>query len=83
MEIDKKKANHYYKLAAIGGSIEARHNLGGSETRVGNMNRALKHFMIAAEGRESHSLKALQQLYSKDMQRRMIMPNLYKLIKHT
>jgi TPR repeat protein len=65
VEIDKKKANHYYKLAAIGGSIEARHNLGGSEVRVGNMNRALKHFMIAAEGGESHSLKVIQQLYSK------------------
>ena len=28
VEIDKKKANHYYKLAAIGGNVYARCNLG-------------------------------------------------------
>ena len=26
-EIDEKKANHYYKLAAIGGDVTSRHNL--------------------------------------------------------
>jgi len=28
VEVDKKKANHYYELSAMRGSVEARHNLG-------------------------------------------------------
>ena len=64
MEIDKKKANHYYKLAAIGGNIVARYNLGNNEQRAGNMNRALKHFMSAAEEGEPISLKKIQKLYT-------------------
>ena len=50
VESDEKKANHYYKLAAMGGDVYARYNLGNNEEDAGNMNRALKHFMIAAEG---------------------------------
>ena len=63
-EIDKKKANHYYKVAAIGGDVNARYNLGNNEQRTGNMNRALKHYIIAAEGGHNISLKALQELYT-------------------
>ena len=63
-EIDKKKANHYFKLAAIGGDVYARHNLGNNEHRAGNMNRALKHYIIAAEGGYNNSLKAIQKLYT-------------------
>ena len=45
VEIDKEKANHYYKLAAIGGDVIARYNLGNSnnEEDESNMTRALKH----------------------------------------
>ena len=32
VEVDKEKAKHYYELAAIGGSVSARDNL-GSVTR--------------------------------------------------
>ena len=64
VEIDKKKANHYYKLAAMRGNVYARHNLGTMEVRAGDMKRALKHFMIAAEGGEPHSLKQIQKLYT-------------------
>ena len=35
VDIDKKKAKHYFKLAAIGGNVYARHNLGNSEALVG------------------------------------------------
>ena len=63
-EIDKKKANHYYELAAMGGDVYARYNLGNNEQRAGNMTRALKHYMIAAEGGEPHSLKKIQELYA-------------------
>ena len=31
MEIDEKKAEHYYELAAMNGSVHARHNLGCAE----------------------------------------------------
>ena len=64
VEIDEKKANHYYKLAAIRGSVYARYNLGDNEQRAGNMNRALKHYMIVAEGGEPSSLKKIQKLYT-------------------
>ena len=64
VEIDTKKAKHYYKLAAMAGGINARHNLGNNELRAGNMNRALKHYMIAAESGEPHSLKQIQKIYT-------------------
>ena len=41
VEKDKKKATHYYELAAIGGDVTSRYNLGNNEQREGNMNRAL------------------------------------------
>jgi len=65
VEIDKKKAKHYYELAAIGGSEGARHNLGNNEKRAANIDRALKHYMIAARGGENESLKEIKRLYSK------------------
>ena len=63
-DVDKKKATHYYKLAAIGGDVNARHNLGIDEEAECNMNRALKHYMIAAEGGDDTSLKEIQKLYT-------------------
>ena len=63
VERDEKKANNYYKLAAIGGNEVARYNLGLNEEKAGNMNRALKHYMIAAEGGDDISLKRIQKLY--------------------
>ena len=64
VEIDEKKANHYYKLAAIEGNEVARYNLGVGEENAGNMKRALKHYMIAAEGGDSDSLKQIRKLYT-------------------
>ena len=70
MEIDTKKANLYYKLAAIEGNVNSRYNLGNSELRAGNVKRALKHYLIAAEGGESDSLKQIQKLYSNGFARK-------------
>ena len=63
VERDENIARHYYELAAIEGDSTARHNLGASERNAGNYDKALKHFMIAARGGDSRSVKAIQQLY--------------------
>ena len=63
--VDKKKATHYYELAAMAGEIQARHNLGLYEIRAGNMDRAVKHLMIAIRDGSSHSLETIQKMYSK------------------
>ena len=62
VEIDKKKAVHYWELAAIGGCVIARYNLGLREKKAGNIDRAFKHFMIAARGGYAKSLKQIKQL---------------------
>ena len=48
VEVDKKKAKHYYELAAINGSVQARHNLGAEDYNAGNYQRAFKHFIISS-----------------------------------
>ena len=48
VEIDKKKAKHYWELAAMNGHIKARHNLGADEYEACNYQRAYKHFIISA-----------------------------------
>jgi len=45
VEVDKKKAEHYFELAAMLGNETARHNLGNNEYRAGNIIRALKHYI--------------------------------------
>ena len=62
--VDKEKVNHYYELAAMGGDVTARYNLGLLEKEADNIGRALKHYMIAVQGGSSDSLKAIQKLYS-------------------
>ena len=64
MEVDKKRAIHNWELAAMGGNCYARHNLGCKEEVEGSMDRALKHFMIAAEGGYTGSLQKINNLYS-------------------
>jgi len=63
VEVDKKKAKYYYELAAMRGDVDSRFYLGAFEEHTGNMERALKHFMIAARGGESDSLDAIQELF--------------------
>ena len=65
VERNERKANHYYQLAAIGGSVEARHNLGNAELRAGSVDRALKHYMIAVKGGHDASVKLIQHMHTK------------------
>jgi len=62
VEVDKKKAIHYYELAAMKGNVVARHNLGNIEGRAGNHDRALKHFMIAVKGGSNDSLEMIKKM---------------------
>ena len=64
VKVDKKKANHYYELAAIKGDADARHNLGINEKEAGNTERALKHYMIAASAGDNDSLDCIKDMYS-------------------
>ena len=62
---DEKKALHYWKLAALGGDAEARHNLGAIEEWDGNHDRAIKHYMIVvARDGYSNSLKNIKGMYT-------------------
>ena len=61
--VDEKKGIHYYELAAMKGDATARYNLGFEEEAEGNMDRALKHHMIAVGSGYSSSLDAIKNLY--------------------
>jgi len=63
VEVDKKKARHYYELAAMMGDVIARHNLGYREENAGNIDRALRHYMIAVRGGFAQSLETIKVLY--------------------
>ena len=67
VERNGKKAQHYWELSAIGGDVQARHNLGNTEARIGggNMDRALKHLVLAAGGGEKESLSTIQDMFKK------------------
>ena len=60
---DIEKSNHYLELAVIEGHVVARHNLGVYEKQDGNMDRALKHFMIAAGVGHGNSLQRIKELF--------------------
>jgi len=66
VEVDKKKAKYYYELAAITGNAVARFDLGNKELQAGNSNidRALRHYMIAGRSGQSESLENVKRLYS-------------------
>ena len=64
LEVDEKKAVHYWELAAIGGCAESRQNLGVAEYKTGNVNRALKHWMIAVRDGGTKSLEKIKRMCS-------------------
>ena len=47
----------------MGGDVDARHNLGIFEGRVGNMDRKLKHLMIAVGFGYNHSLEEIKHMF--------------------
>ncbi len=60
---DEKKEVYHLEQAAIGGHLEARHNLGGFELENGRRERAIKHFIIAANFGSIESVKTLRSMY--------------------
>ena len=63
VERDKKKVKHYWELAAMGGCVTARHNLGCLEGDAGNQQRARNHFMIAAKAGYKDSFDTVKKGY--------------------
>ena len=64
LEKDMKKSYHYYELAAMGGSARARGNLGAFEHANGNVDRAIRHYMIAISSGHTISLESIQNCFS-------------------
>ena len=64
VEVDEEKAKHYWELAAIGGDVDARFNLGVFDMRAGNMRKALNHYMIAVETGYGDALKGVKDFYA-------------------
>jgi len=60
VEVDTKKAKYYYELAAMGGNVIARHNVGYLEMKAGNLHRAMKHFLLAARAGYKDALDAVK-----------------------
>jgi hypothetical protein len=52
------------ELAAMGGNVQARYNLGNSELRAGNLDRAIKHWLIVAGGGYTASVRNIRSSYS-------------------
>ena len=56
-----EKAKKYWELAAIGGNVSARNNLGATEGYAGNEQRAYRHFMIAAKAGDKECLDKVRK----------------------
>jgi hypothetical protein len=64
VEKDVEKAVYHLEKAAIGGHPWARYNIGAYEWNSGMHQRAVKHFIIAANVGHEDSMKALWKHYS-------------------
>ncbi len=58
-----EKAAYHWEKAAIGGHPGARHNLACYEAANGNMEKAAKHWIIAANLGDDKSMKTLLSAY--------------------
>lgn len=58
---NRAKAMHYYRIAAIGGVLEFREMLGDIAYCSDNMQLAMKHYIIAAEGGHDMCLGQVSQ----------------------
>ncbi len=63
VEKNEKKELYHLEEAAIGGHPRARHNLAHLENRLGRMDRAVKHMVIAANMGHDKSLESLKNMY--------------------
>jgi hypothetical protein len=64
VEQDTEKAVYHYEKAAIGGHPTARNNLGYYEEKNRNVERAVKHYIIAANLGSEQAMKTLWKHYS-------------------
>ena len=63
VEKDKKKELYHLECAAIGGHVLGRHNLGCTEEGNGRYDRAVKHWIIAANMGDDLALKNVMIMY--------------------
>eukprot|EP00985_Skeletonema_marinoi_P016387 scaffold8797_cov83-Skeletonema_marinoi.AAC.2 len=63
VEKDRGKDIYHLEEAAIGGHPNARYNLGVEENESGNIERAVKNFIIAATQGHDGSIKALMEKF--------------------
>ena len=63
VERDVKRAFHHYKIAAIGGHEYARYYLGVFEYDNGDIDRSIKHYMMAARNGFDESLREVGGAY--------------------
>ncbi len=64
VEKDEKTLNYHLEQEGIGGHPMARCNLGYEEWENGRMERAVKHFIIAANLGHDTSMKVLREFYA-------------------
>ncbi len=64
---DEGKEMHHLEEAAIGGHPHARHGLGRKELENGNVCRAMKHFIIAAEQGFDGAIKMLMEAFKEGL----------------
>jgi tetratricopeptide (TPR) repeat protein len=64
VEKDEKKYVYHLEKAAIGGHVDARNNLGCHEENNGRIDRAVKHWIIAANMGCDESVKALWKCHA-------------------
>lgn len=64
---DMAKAFRHCEVAAMGGHVLARHNLGSAEYYAGNHDLALQHWMIAAPLGQEGTLNNVKILFNKGL----------------
>ena len=67
VEVDKKKAKHYFELAAMNGNVNARHNLSYIEEDAGNNERACRHMLLAARAGHEKALEEVTDVYRNEV----------------
>ncbi|KAL7551398.1 hypothetical protein ACHAWF_015522 [Thalassiosira exigua] len=60
---DTKKATYYFQLGAVKGDLMSRHMLARNEYDNGNVDRSMKHWMIAASAGDEKAAMELQKAY--------------------
>ena len=67
VEANEVKALHYFEEAAIGGHPYARCNLAFHESKNGRIERAVKHWIIAANLGFDEAIQQLKEFYRGDI----------------